>query len=84
MKISTNPVGNYHPVVTPKVSVVQPKQEVKAQEVKAQDVNVTGEERSFFIRMYPEKTNDIVDYHFYQPNGRMSGVATGTVFDRRG
>jgi len=79
MKISTNPVGNYHPVVTPKVSIVQPKQEVKAQEV-----NVSGEEKSFFIRMYPEKTNDIVDYHFYQPNGRMSGVSTGTVFDRRG
>lgn len=45
---------------------------------------ITNDEKMFFMGLYPENQSEIVDYHFYQKSGKMSGVSVGTLFDRRG
>jgi hypothetical protein len=78
MKISTNSIGNYNPFLinnNQKVLAANQNQKVDA---------LTKEEKEFFVKLYPENKNEIMDYHFYKSTGKMSGVALGTNFDRRG
>jgi hypothetical protein len=80
MNISTNPVGNYKPVVTPKnPSVTQVKQ------TKVEDqVKISNDEKKFFSNMYPNEKDEINDYHFYNKEGIKNGVSLGSLFDKRG
>ncbi|MCX6151021.1 MAG: hypothetical protein NTX22_10885 [Ignavibacteriales bacterium] len=78
MKISTNAIGNYNPYQinnTLKTNSAAPTTKVDA---------VTKEEKEFFVQLYPENKKEIMDYHFYKSTGKMSGVALGSIFDRRG
>lgn len=85
MKISTNTMGNYSPAYIPKHNPAVPKQESQQAEASKNDQSVlTSKEKQFFAKMYPDKQNEIMDYHFYQKSGKMSGVSLGTIIDRRG
>ncbi len=45
---------------------------------------ITDEEKKFFADMYPEKKNEIINYQFYQRDGKVSSVAIGSTFDKKG
>ncbi|GAB6281322.1 MAG: hypothetical protein STSR0008_00610 [Ignavibacterium sp.] len=45
---------------------------------------ITDEEKKFFAEMYPEKKNEIINYKFYQRNGKVLSVAIGSTFDKKG
>ena len=79
MRIGTNPVGNYSPVY----KKVEIQKQVKTTAVSKQS-EITSNEKAFFSKMYPEDKQQIMDHHFYMKNGNMSGVAVGSLFDRRG
>lgn len=73
MKITSNGIGNYslnHIANKPSPAKVSEE--------------LSSEEKNFFINRYPEKKDEISDYHFYQKTGKMSGVSIGQLFDRRG
>lgn len=85
MKISTNTIGNYTPALIQKNNQNAPKQEtVQPEKAKTDSAALTSKEKQFFAKMYPDKQNEIMDYHFYQKSGKMSGVSLGTIIDRRG
>lgn len=80
MKISTNSIGNYNPIITNKKSnalVIDPKKNVEV-------TNVTKEEKQFFTKLYPKDTDQIENYHFYNKSGDKNGVSVGSLFDKRG
>ena len=79
MKISTNPVGNY---TRPMMQTAPP---IQKQEVQKNILaNVTTDEKNFFVKLFPENKTEIIDYHFYGREGKMSGVSVGSQFDKRG
>lgn len=88
MKITANPVGNYGPGYTPSVKPQsKPAESFSLPGVntgKVEKGSLTSEEKDFFVNMYPQNKNEIIDYHFYQKSGKMSGVSVGSLFDRRG
>ncbi len=86
MRISTNSIGNYSPAAVQKNNASVQKQEMaKSGEAQNTEKSVlTSKEKQFFAKMYPDKQNEIMDYHFYQKTGKMSGVSLGTLIDRRG
>jgi hypothetical protein len=76
MKISTNNIGNYslnHIQAAAQKRTAQPKNE-----------ELSADEKNFFIDRYPQKKAEIIDYHFYQKSGSMSGVKLGHLFDKKG
>ncbi len=81
MRITTNPIGNYAPARVANKPAPQPAQQTKAVST---ETNISDKEKQFFANMYPDNKSEIMKYHFYQKNGRMSGVAVGSLFDRRG
>ena len=87
MKIDSNAIGNYTLTSLRKVNNPVKTGEVK----KPEEVNVvnnkqdvSADEKKFFVQMYPEKKSEIMDYHFYQKTGKMSGVTAGSLFNKRG
>ncbi len=80
MKISTNNIGNYsinsHAVTAQKA--------VQKKTVEKKNEDLSTEEKRFFIDRYPQKKTEIIDYHFYQKSGTMSGVKVGQLFDKKG
>ncbi len=52
-------------------------------EINRQSV-VTDKEKEFFANLYPNQQQAVMDYHFYQRTGEMSGVAVGSIINRRG
>jgi len=81
MRIDTNSIGNYTTYMRP----VQSRTAVSATTpAKIEPAKVTNEEKSYFANMYPESKAEIMDYHFYQKNGKMGGVSVGSLIDRRG
>lgn len=79
MRIDTNTIGNYSSYMKP--VQMRPKMETA---VSVEPAKVTSEEKKYFANMYPENKAEIMDYHYYQRNGKMSGVSVGSLFDRRG
>jgi hypothetical protein len=89
MEISMNNVGNYSPRMRTNTDVsqkynVEVNNDVKAKTAVQQENTVTAEEKNYFMQLYPENKKEIVDYHFYQKSGKMSGVKVGSLIDRRG
>jgi hypothetical protein len=85
MKIATNTIGNYTPSYVQKNNPAVPKQETaQTDSTKSSQSVLTSKEKQFFANMYPDKQSEIMDYHFYQKSGKMSGVSLGTIIDRRG
>ncbi len=89
MKISANAVGNYSPLYAAKSLQVQKPAESVSQVAFRQQVTIskpelTTVEKEFFAALYPQEKSQIMDYHYYQKNGQMSGVKIGSMFDKRG
>lgn len=98
MKITSNTIGNYGPAFTRQVKQTnQTAQKSQIAELKAKQQiqqiqqstspkteGINNDEKEFFINLYPENSTEIVDYHFYQKTGKMSGVSVGSIIDRRG
>jgi len=76
MKISTNNIGNY--------SIQQLLRNVDKKSQLQDGEELNEREKDFFINRYPQKKDEIVDYHFYQKSGKMSGVKIGHLFDKKG
>lgn len=89
MKITTNPVGNYTNIIS-RNNIHTPKTEAAAKAKSAGTVNtgtagkLTADEKNFFANKYPENKKEIMDYHFYERSGRMSGVKVGSIINKRG
>lgn len=83
MKITPNTVGNYSPY-NMKINTVQPKVNTEQISESKNTEPISKEEKTFFTKMYPENKEEIIDYHFYRNTGKMSGVAVGSLFDKRG
>ena len=80
MKISTNSIGNYNPIIANKNSnalTINSKLKVDA-------AKVTNEEKQFFTKLYPNDTEQIENYHYYNKAGDKNGVSIGSLFDKRG
>jgi hypothetical protein len=80
VKISTNSIGNYNPIIANKKSnavTIDPK-------LKFESANVSKEEKQFFTKLYPNDTDQIENYHFYNKAGDKNGVSIGSLFDKRG
>lgn len=88
MKISTNSIGNYGPAAGRSISSEQPKVKNSIPEEKQFQIDdntpLTNDEKGFFLKLYPNNTNEIKDYHFYEKSGKMSGVKLGSIINRRG
>ena len=81
MRISTNSIGNYAPARMRDVSHAKSAEKTSIQNSKK---DISNKEKQFFANMYPENKSEIMDYHFYQKSGKMSGVKLGSLIDRRG
>ncbi|GBD88071.1 hypothetical protein BMS3Abin03_02005 [bacterium BMS3Abin03] len=77
MKISTNAINNY---TLQTVSQVNKPADIKKQELGS----LSSDEKNFFVDVYPNYQNEIMDYHYYNKEGKMSGVSLGSNIDRRG
>ncbi len=85
MRINTNSIGNYFTQQTRSLSNVARSESIKKTEVtKTLSQPISVKEKQMFAKMYPEKKSEIMDYHYYQRNGKMSGVTVGSLLDRRG
>ncbi len=92
MGIGINAIGNYGMFssrINPTRKVAQT---IKTQQTsslgKTQSNNaasvITEKEKEFFVNRYPTQKEMIMNYHFYQRNGEVSGVAVGSIINRRG
>jgi hypothetical protein len=85
MRVTTNSIGNYFPQLTRKVANVAPKENVqKATQTESTQQLLSRKEKEMFVKMYPQQKSEIMEYHYYQKNGVMSGVTVGSLLDRRG
>lgn len=78
MKISMNPIGNYSAIQRKPVAEIK-----QTPKPPANNEIISQNEKQFFAGKYPDKKEEIVDYHFYQKSGQMSGVSVGTLVNRR-
>lgn len=81
MKITSNTIGNYSPMYIGNTKQTFEPANVPEQ---AHSEKINDDEKKFFMNLYPENKKEIVDYHFYQKTGKMTGVTVGSLFDRRG
>ncbi|MBU0472768.1 MAG: hypothetical protein KKF62_01255 [Bacteroidetes bacterium] len=85
MTVNTNSIGNYLARQTRNVSSVARKENVqKAVQVSSTEPLISAKEKEMFVKMYPQQKSEIMQYHYYQKNGVMSGVTVGSLLDRRG
>lgn len=80
MKVSTNSIGNYNPVIANKNNITPTIKTEKS----AEALKVSTEEKKFFTKLYPDEKDQINNYHFYNKDGDKNGVSLGSLFDRRG
>lgn len=79
--ISTNVTGNYNPYLINKANSTNITTKSEFPEI---GDKISKEEKEFFTELYPNNKSEIIDYHFYQKSGKLSGVTKGSLFDRRG
>lgn len=89
MGITMNPVGNYVPnKITNTNRQAKVKQnasaEINRKDIETKQEAILPEEKDFFSKLYPKNKSEIMDYHFYEKNGRLSGVKLGSLIDKRG
>jgi len=83
MKIENNVIGNYGPVVKKNQALLSKSQQEIPEKI-SDDAKLSNDEKKYFANLYPENAKEIMDYHFYERNGKMSGVKLGSNFDKRG
>ena len=81
MKIATNNIGNYKPIVTQRNNTVS---KLSKNEKPNVDSKITKEEKHFFSKLFPEQKEEVTKHHFYNNKGNMNGFSIGSLFDKRG
>ncbi len=88
MQVNMNSIGNYFTQQTRSISKVarsvRSESVQKSEIMKATKQPISTKEKEMFAKMYPKQKSEIMEYHYYQKNGVMSGVAVGSLVDRRG
>jgi len=85
MRINTNTIGNYFTQSTRNIlNTKRPENIQKPAELKEAEVTISAKEKELFAKMYPQKREEIMEYHYYGKDGAMSGVTVGSLLDRRG
>jgi len=85
MRVNTNTIGNYFPQRTRNISNVTRTDDIqKSAEIKKMDQGISVKEKELFAKMYPQQREEIMEYHYYNKSGTMSGVTVGSLLDRRG
>ncbi len=92
MGIGINAIGNYGMYssrINPTKKVAQAVKTHQTSSVNKLQPNntnsvITQKEKEFFVNRYPSQKEMIMNYHFYQRNGEVSGVAVGSIINRRG
>lgn len=88
MRIDMNSVGNYTPAsvknIERKPNPIEVNSSSQAKNISSSKENLSTEEKDFFAKLYPQNKSDIVDYHFYERSGKLSGVKLGSLIDKRG
>jgi hypothetical protein len=89
MRIDMNTIGNYSPISIRNVNNQSKlnntiENEGAQKMVPAKHGILSPEEKTFFANLYPANKSEIVDYHFYEKNGKLSGVKIGSLIDKRG
>lgn len=94
MKIDTNAWGNYNPFSIKNTAPAQKAADIQKTAPTAQtqpvatttagDIQVNRAEKEFFVNMYPDSRQQIMQFHAYQRNGAMAAVSVGQLLDRRG
>jgi len=44
---------------------------------------INSEEKQLFANMFPEKKSEVMNYNFYNRNGKVNTHPIGSLFDRR-
>jgi hypothetical protein len=83
MNIENNSVGNYSPVIKRNQSLINKSTGQIPEKIK-DEAKLSPDEMKYFANLDPENAKEIMDYHFYEKNGKMSGVKLGSNFDKRG
>lgn len=55
---------------------------VENNNIKSQDV-ISKEEKMFFANMFPDKSSEVMNYNFYNRNGKINNIQLGSLLDRR-
>ncbi len=93
MGISINSIGNYNPYASKVGATTITRKAASVKQTEAANVSINNiskqnvistKEKEFFAHLYPDNIASIMDYHYYQRSGEMSGVAVGSLIDRRG
>jgi len=85
MRVTTNSIGNYFPQQTRSIANVNRTENIeKLKTQNSIEQPISNKEKEMFVKMYPEQKAEIMEYHYYQKNGKMSGVTLGSLLDRRG
>lgn len=85
MRVNTNTIGNYFPQRTRNVSNVTRTDNIqKMAETKSTEHAISVKEKELFAKMYPQQREEIMEYHYYNKKGTMSGITVGSLLDRRG
>jgi hypothetical protein len=95
MGLGINAIGNYGlysnrikatngVAQTRKTQNVQGVQKTTSNNEVRTDNVISEKEKEFFVNLYPNDKETVMSYHFYQRNGEMSGVAVGSIINRRG
>jgi len=85
MRVNTNSIGNYFPQRTRNVPNVARQENIQKTSTKNTiEQPISAKEKEMFVKMYPQQKSEIMEYHYYQKNGVMSGVTVGSLLDRRG
>ena len=81
MKITSDTTGNYSLQYVKNNKTLNTSADKGIQTEKA-DLNKN--ERKYFAGIYPDRKEEIINYHFYKSTGQMHGVTVGSLLDRRG
>ncbi len=81
MKISTNSIGNYKPVLSKKIKPANNKADTEKVKL---NTKISKNEKTFFKKLYPELKQEINNYRFYNKNGIRNVTSLGSLFDKRG
>ncbi|PIQ10948.1 MAG: hypothetical protein COW71_01750 [Ignavibacteriales bacterium CG18_big_fil_WC_8_21_14_2_50_31_20] len=85
MTVNTNSIGNYLARQPRNIPNVARKESIqKTVQTNSTEQLISAKEKEMFVKMYPQQKSEIMQYHYYQKNGVMSGVSVGSLIDRRG
>jgi len=80
MKINFTTTGNYNPYL----NQVKRSADVQSTNSENPKVKMSKEEKDFFVGLFPENKQEIMNHHSYTRTGNLSGVGVGNLLDRRG